>query len=225
MTLMDETHIVPEPVEFKQLKPRREYAQQLAQAAHRIRELETAAFTDSLTGLPNRRVFETELPKLFKEAKSQNVPLALMLLDINGVKRTNDTEGHWRGDELIKAAPKALTVIVRPDDIIGRLGGDEYYAILVGYEPLPGQTLEELNAEREIQIQENFAAATRQIGISEDLHVGITVGISVMQPDDTLSSFAKRADANLINKKRGTYKSLEEQGITFEDSRMSEVQS
>jgi diguanylate cyclase (GGDEF)-like protein len=233
---MDETlEVTPEPVEFKPLPPvegrdqalreRREYSKRLAMALLEIKRLEAAAYTDAGTGLPNRAVFEEQLPKLFEIAKADNAPLALMTIDVDGLKRTNEGVGHPVGDELLKAVGRALKAILRPEDIAGRLGGDEFYGVLGGYSPMPGQTIEKLNSDREKKLKHDFAQEVHDLGIPDDLHVGITVGISVLGPDDTLDGFVKRSDDDLRNKKVANYSSLEEQGISFHDERLNDAGS
>lgn len=84
-------------------------------------------YHDQLTGLYNRRFYEDVLKKLDRPS---NLPLSLLMGDVNGLKRMNDVFGHKQGDELIKLAAKVITKGCRIDDIIARLGGDEFVVIL-----------------------------------------------------------------------------------------------
>lgn len=83
---------------------------------------------DSLTGLYNRRYYEEELNRLDKES---NLPISIIMADVNGLKQTNDIFGHSAGDLLIKKAAEILKSECRKDDIIVRLGGDEFIVILI----------------------------------------------------------------------------------------------
>jgi diguanylate cyclase (GGDEF)-like protein/PAS domain S-box-containing protein len=85
------------------------------------------SYHDQLTGLYNRRFYEEELRRLDTK---RNLPLSIIIGDVNGLKRINDTLGHEKGDELIKKAATAITQGCRADDIIARMGGDEFVVLL-----------------------------------------------------------------------------------------------
>lgn len=84
-------------------------------------------YHDSLTGLYNRRFYEEELRRLDNH---RNYPLALIVCDINGLKLINDAFGHYRGDLLIQMVAKTIREICRKDEIIARIGGDEFVILL-----------------------------------------------------------------------------------------------
>jgi len=93
----------------------------------RLKKIEYMNFHDDLTGLFNRRFFEEELLRL---DTSRNLPIAIIMGDINGLKLINDSFGHNTGDELLKASAKAIKIACREDEIIARIGGDEFAIIL-----------------------------------------------------------------------------------------------
>ncbi|WP_330586941.1 HD domain-containing phosphohydrolase [Aminipila terrae] len=85
------------------------------------------SYHDHLTGLYNRRFFEKELYRLDQE---KNMPFSIAMIDVNGLKLTNDAFGHSVGDELLKRVAKVLTAECNEDNIIARIGGDEFIILL-----------------------------------------------------------------------------------------------
>ncbi|HXR10803.1 MAG TPA: diguanylate cyclase [Gaiellaceae bacterium] len=94
--------------------------------------LEHQAQTDSLTGLFNHRSFHERLRNALQQASRTHLPVAVLMLDIDDFKRVNDVHGHGVGDELLKTLADALRGAVRPDDIVCRLGGEEFGVIMSG---------------------------------------------------------------------------------------------
>lgn len=93
-------------------------------------ELRFLADHDPLTGLFNRRRFQTELDRELAEAARYGTEGAILILDLDNFKRINDTHGHAAGDELLRCVAQALRERLRRTDILARLGGDEFGAIL-----------------------------------------------------------------------------------------------
>jgi diguanylate cyclase (GGDEF)-like protein len=96
----------------------------------RIRELELQASQDSLTGLNNRRRFEEDLGAAMARSRRDRSTGALLMLDIDGFKRVNDSRGHPAGDRLIQEVAEVLRKRTRESDTLARLGGDEFAVIL-----------------------------------------------------------------------------------------------
>ena len=94
--------------------------------------LEHQARTDSLTGLFNHSVFYERLLQSLQEASRTHLPLAVLMLDIDDFKHVNDVHGHAVGDELLRFLAEALRAIVRPEDVICRLGGEEFAVVMDG---------------------------------------------------------------------------------------------
>ena len=98
-----------------------------------IRErLEHQARTDSLTGLFNHSVFYERLLQSLQESSRTHMPLAVLMLDIDDFKHVNDVHGHAVGDELLRFLAEDLRAIVRPEDVICRLGGEEFAVVMDG---------------------------------------------------------------------------------------------
>ena len=85
---------------------------------------------DSLTGLPNRRMFRNRLDEEIKRSRRSGLSCALLLVDLDRFKEVNDTLGHEMGDHLLVEAAKRITACVRESDSVARLGGDEFMVIL-----------------------------------------------------------------------------------------------
>ena len=97
--------------------------------AREIKDERALARTDELTGLPNRRRFITALDDL------KNKSAILLLLDLDGFKRVNDTLGHDAGDELLRQISLRFSRQIPKGDLLARLGGDEFGAIIYGGGP------------------------------------------------------------------------------------------
>ena len=93
------------------------------------RLLENLALTDPLTGLPNRRHAISRLNLLWTEAVHDDTPLTAMMIDADGFKPINDTFGHDAGDVVLRELARALREGVRTDDVVCRLGGDEFFIL------------------------------------------------------------------------------------------------
>jgi diguanylate cyclase (GGDEF)-like protein len=92
--------------------------------------LEHQAQTDSLTGLFNHRSFHERLLTALQDASRTHSPVAVLMLDIDDFKRVNDVHGHGVGDELLCALADTLRGCVRPEDVVCRLGGEEFGVIM-----------------------------------------------------------------------------------------------
>lgn len=90
-------------------------------------KIEYLSFHDSLTGLYNRMFFEAELKRLDTE---RNLPISIIFGDMNGLKLTNDIFGHDAGDQLLIKVAKVFKAVCRADDIVARVGGDEFTILL-----------------------------------------------------------------------------------------------
>jgi len=94
---------------------------------NREKEIEYLSFHDQLTGLYNRRFYESELKRL---DTSRNLPISMIMADVNGLKLVNDAFGHQEGDNLLMMVRDILKSACREDDIISRVGGDEFVILL-----------------------------------------------------------------------------------------------
>src|SRR5665648_630035 len=94
---------------------------------NRLKKIEYLSYHDGLTGLYNRRFYEEELHRMDNQ---RNLPLSLIMGDVNGLKLINDSFGHEFGDELLKKTASVIQKVCRANDVSARLGGDEFIVIL-----------------------------------------------------------------------------------------------
>jgi diguanylate cyclase (GGDEF)-like protein len=95
-----------------------------------IAELQATALRDQLTGLPNRRAWDDRFERELARAARSEEPLGIAVIDLDRLKRINDTHGHDRGDRLIQRCAHAWAGALRQADFLARLGGDEFVVLL-----------------------------------------------------------------------------------------------
>ncbi len=151
------------------------------------RELEAQAHTDPLTGLGNLRSLQRELARLVELYKRYRHPFALLLLDIDGLKRVNDAHGHPAGDRVLVQVAMSVRRAVRTVDVAARLGGDEF-CVLAPEQDVKGAGI----------LAERLAAAvTSEVAGPGGSPIGISVGVAVCpehgEEADALVETADRA--------------------------------
>ena len=131
--------------------------EKLIRAEWSIAELEERADADSMLAVLNRRGFERELARSIAFVKRYGTPAVLMYIDLDGFKAINDRHGHTAGDALLKAVIADLVRNLRASDVIGRLGGDEFGAVLWNTGPTQaaakGENLEAMIASVSVEYQ------------------------------------------------------------------------
>ncbi|KIL97985.1 GGDEF/response regulator receiver domain protein [Paramagnetospirillum magnetotacticum MS-1] len=164
-------------------------------------ELRRLATTDVLTGIFNRRHFMEMARNEVDRARRHGRPMVALMLDIDHFKRINDTYGHPVGDVAIKALADVCTEIVRHEDVLGRLGGEEF-AIVLTETDLDGALLvaERLRlavAAIRIPAEQGIVAFTTSIGVAERLETDTTIDSMLSRADMALYS-AKRSGRNKV---------------------------
>jgi diguanylate cyclase (GGDEF)-like protein/PAS domain S-box-containing protein len=155
-------------------------------------QLERSAFSDSLTGLPNRALLRQRLDHAAARDVRGGHPIAVLLADLDGFKAVNDSLGHDAGDAVLVETAARLAGCVRPGDTVARLGGDEFAIIL---EDVREPGLAERLADRMLEImRQPFAVA------GTDLHVGVSIGIA-LPGVDTGTDLLRNADTAMYNAK------------------------
>jgi diguanylate cyclase (GGDEF)-like protein/PAS domain S-box-containing protein len=129
-------------------------------------QLEYQASYDELTGLLNRRAFETQLEQAWERSTENEKKSYLMFMDLDQFKVVNDTSGHTAGDQLLRAVSDILTDSVRNDDVVGRLGGDEFAIILLECPPEVASRIAESIRQRIEEFRFHWDVETYRIGVS-----------------------------------------------------------
>ncbi|EHM10557.1 diguanylate cyclase (GGDEF) domain-containing protein [Thermanaerovibrio velox DSM 12556] len=128
-------------------------------------QLKTQAVTDALTGLYNRRGFTEAASIVLKQAKEACKPVSMIYMDLDGFKNVNDTLGHHAGDQLLEEMAQAMRESFRSQDLLGRIGGDEFACFLLHQE---GLNPEELIHRLEARLTARHNAISVSYGISHD---------------------------------------------------------
>lgn len=157
--------------------------------AHAHTALERLAWTDELSGLPNRRRLLTEISDRLARAE----PVAVLFLDFDGLREVNNELGYEAGDELVRAVAARAAAHVAPEDLVGRLGGDEFVAVVrcegaaeaLGRARALELALGEIDAPAEIQAR----------------YLGTSVGAVAAEPGDGPDDVLRRAGLRMRERK------------------------
>jgi|GEM_PF-3694066 len=159
-------------------------------------KLEILATTDSLTGVNNRRSFYESTAPMIQYSRRENKKLALLMIDIDKFKMINDLHGHAAGDKAIKAMANKVKETLRKSDIFGRLGGEEFAAILPNTSERGALKAAE-NIRSEIEILEIETLENEKISFT------VSIGVTMLHSDDpNLDTILHRADSALYEAKR-----------------------
>jgi diguanylate cyclase (GGDEF)-like protein len=149
-----------------------------------LSRLESIARTDDLTGLPNRRAWEEQLPREVIRASRSRQPLCVAMVDLDHFKRFNDERGHQAGDRLLKEAAAEWEEALRATDILARYGGEEFALALPACPP-----------DEALAVVERLRAATPE-------EQTCSAGIAHWDGSESAAALLGRADGALYEAKR-----------------------
>ena len=147
--------------------------------------------SDSLTGLGNRRYFESRLDEAISYAARHRHPLSLAMADLDHFKRINDTYGHEGGDRALQAFADVLLRLTRREDVVARFGGEEFLVLLP-----------ETGGDRAAAFAERVRIATSELEVLGDDHrITVSIGVAELEGGESGESMIKRADEALYEAK------------------------
>ncbi len=178
----------------------RQLKQELSEAQSKIEEQSqeikshmSIAMTDPLTGVANRRAFDSEMKRRLSECRRRGSTMSLVMVDVDHFKRFNDTFGHQAGDVVLQGVAGVLQSALREMDIVARYGGEEFAIVLPATE-LDGSALAADRMRQAVRATE-FAVE----GI--DRPVTVSVGVATLLPGESAEALLRRADESLYASK------------------------
>lgn len=166
-------------------------------SSERLRaELETLAATDPLTGVLNRRMLEELVGNLLAESRRHGRSLSVLLLDIDRFKDINDRYGHDAGDQALRALALTARELLRPGDLIGRIGGEEFLVVLGA-----------AGEHEAVQVAERLRLSVAALDLRHDgarLPLSISIGVATLSPyTRDFPDLVRNADQAMYAAKRG----------------------
>jgi len=165
----------------------------IAQLEDRVRHLDALAHQDSLLELPNRRGFMRELELFIARVNRYGESAAMLFVDIDGLKRINDSYGHKAGDDALIHVARLLSEGVRKSDCVGRLGGDEFGILLA-------HASEDCARETATRLTAAIDGSSAKVD-GHSVQLSVAIGATVIGKDDTPDALIARADRAMYREK------------------------
>ena len=170
---------------------------EISNLQHSLEAIRAESLTDPLTGLGNRKYFDRSIDMAVRSALASGEPLSLLMFDIDHFKSFNDSYGHLTGDQVLRVVAMSLKQTIKGQDITARYGGEEFAVVLPNTGLRQALTVAD-HIRRAVMAKELKKKSTGEIlG-----RVTISVGVSMLKPDDDTDSLIERADACLYAAKR-----------------------
>jgi diguanylate cyclase (GGDEF)-like protein len=167
---------------------------ELRQLHGRLQESRKNAETDALTGVHNRRAFDSFLERVVEFDGMVGAPVSLLMIDVDNFKSLNDTLGHLIGDEALSTIGKALSkAFLRKCDFVSRYGGEEFAVIVRDADALEARRMAE---------RARTSISSIRIESNPELTITVSVGVATLHIPETKLEWLKRADDALLEAKR-----------------------
>jgi diguanylate cyclase (GGDEF)-like protein len=175
-----------------EIRVREETERRLKEA---LAQVERMSIEDELTGLRNRRGFLTLAEQEILLLRRQRNPFMILFADVDGLKCINDTYGHKDGDDAIRGAAKALKAALRESDVVARIGGDEFTALIVDAKEENSKVIHE-------RIDSRLAEVNR--ALCRPWRLSLSVGFYCVSEDcrEDVNWMMSRADEELYRRKQ-----------------------
>ncbi len=170
---------------------------EISNLQHSLEAIRAESLTDPLTGLGNRKYFDRSIDAAVQNALASGEPLSLLMFDIDHFKSFNDSYGHLTGDQVLRLVGMSLKQTIKGQDITARYGGEEFAVVL------PNTALRQALTVADHIRGAVMAKELKKKSTGEILgRVTVSVGASMLKPDDDTHSLLERADACLYAAKR-----------------------
>lgn len=171
-----------------------ELVQEIARRKSLEAQLRMVAEHDALTGVDSRSHFMKRAEALLQRSRLEQAPFCLFMIDVDHFKKINDTWGHTRGDRILAKIADVCQHALRPTDIIGRFGGEEFVVGLPNTAPADAKA-----------VAERLKQQVEQLSLEAPLNsvqLSVTIGVAVATAEDDLDALITRADDKLYKGKR-----------------------
>jgi len=155
------------------------------------KSLEKQAFTDTLTGLLNRKLLHETLQQAINQNNRANIPMTLVTFDLDHFKKINDEMGHDAGDLVLKDVAKLLENRLRMVDKVFRIGGEEFLAFLFNTDIEDGTRIAE-DIRTQVELLKTLSGHT----------ITVSAGVATLTPNEDWQEWIKRSDQNLYQAKK-----------------------
>jgi len=180
--------------------------QLVSEQQQHIAHLERISTYDQLTGILNRRGFESDLEHVLERASRYNEQGAVIYIDLDHFKEVNDTYGHAAGDAVLSKVANILETSVRGADYVARLGGDEFVVLLVN------ATEEQVHKRAKLLVQKLNHAHAKWMG--HTLPISASTGIQLYDKSNCNMGLLEKADAAMYKQKKKRHARRHEESVT-----------